>query len=79
MLIEHFKEDCVEAIYSRLEQNGRMLPKGLHFLNSWVNRSENICFQWMQTDNPELLRIWMNQWNDLVDFEIFQVQSTRSI
>lgn len=79
MCVEYFKEGCVDEIYRRLEQKGRMLPKGLIFINSWVNRSENICFQLMQTDDPQLFNVWMKKWNDLVTFRLYQVQPTRPV
>ncbi len=79
MCIEYFNEGCLDKIYSRLEQKGRMLPDGLYFINSWVNRSENICFQLMKTHDPKLFDIWMEKWSDLVTFQLFEVQSTQPI
>ena len=73
MVVETFKDGAIDAIYDRLASNGRMLPEGLYYLNSWVNRDKNICFQLMETDHLELFDDWFGLWSELVDFELFPV------
>lgn len=73
MVIERFKDNCVEAVYERFERKGRMLPEGLHFINSWVNREQGVCYQLMETDNAELFSTWIKSWEDLIDFEIVPI------
>jgi hypothetical protein len=73
MIIEKYKPGCFEAIYERYNLKGRMLPKGLHYLNSWVNKDNNICFQLMESNNPGLFSKWFSNWEDLIDFEIFPI------
>ncbi|MBQ0749922.1 MAG: DUF3303 family protein [Roseovarius sp.] len=70
MVIERFKEGCCDAVYQRFETSGRLLPEGLSYLNSWTNRDRNICYQLMETRQPDLFDVWVSRWNDLVDFEI---------
>ena len=70
MVIERFKEGCWDAVYQRFEASGRLLPEGLNYLNSWTNRDRNICYQLMETRQPDLFDVWVSRWNDLVDFEI---------
>lgn len=72
MVIEEFREGH-EKVYERLNRKGRMLPAGLHYLNSWVNKEENLCFQLMETNNPDLLTEWVKYWEDLIDFEIVPI------
>lgn len=47
MVIERFKDGCFDAAYDRFHIEGRLLPDGLHYVNSWVNRHDSICFQLM--------------------------------
>lgn len=70
MVVERFKEGCWDAVYERLHEKGRMLPEGLHYLNSWTNREKRLCFQLMETASPELFDVWFSHWHDLVDFEL---------
>jgi hypothetical protein len=73
MVIERFKDGCFDAAYERFHTNGRLLPDGLNYLNSWVNKDNNICFQIMETNNPELFEIWFKRWDDLVHFELIEI------
>jgi hypothetical protein len=36
MVIESFKEQDMLPAYRALQQNGRMLPDGLKYLDSWI-------------------------------------------
>jgi len=47
MVIERFKDGCWEAAYERFNVEGRLLPKGLNYLNSWANRDRSVCYQLM--------------------------------
>ncbi|OJJ19138.1 hypothetical protein BKI52_20195 [marine bacterium AO1-C] len=73
MVVERFKPNCFEKNNERWNQQGRMLPEGLYYLNSWVNKEENICFQLMETNNPQLFDEWIEHWKDFTDFEVFPI------
>ncbi len=73
MVIEKFKSGKADEIYERYEQNGRMLPDGLTYLDSWITPDRKMCYQLMETESPELFDRWINNWKDLIDFEIVQV------
>jgi len=73
MVIEHFKPGTLARIGERFERRGRMLPTGVAYHASWIERSGERCFQIMEAANPELLEVRTQQWNDLVDFEIIPV------
>ncbi|WP_434931249.1 DUF3303 domain-containing protein [Shewanella sp. HL-SH8] len=70
MVIEKFKLGCFEANYARYNAKGRMFPDGLHYLNSWVNKELNVCYQLMESNDIELFYEWFKKWDDLVDFEL---------
>lgn len=73
MVVERFKPGCVDAVYERYERNGRMLPQGLHYLNSWVSREFSICYQLMETSDFGLFNQWTRHWDDLTEFEIVPI------
>nr|WP_315193770.1 DUF3303 family protein [uncultured Flavobacterium sp.] len=73
MVVEKFKLDCFEKNNELWNRKGRMLPEGLYYLNSWVNREQNICFQLMETNKPELFDLWINNWKEYTDFEVIPI------
>ena len=73
MLIETFRENCLQQAYDRFHERGRMLPEGLDYLDSWLTADGARCFQLMETDRHDLLREWMKNWDDLVSFEVFEL------
>ena len=77
MVIEHFKNNDAEQVYRRFREQGRMLPDGLRYLDSWIEMNSNRCFQLMECEDPGLFAEWTAHWNDLVDFEILPVQSSQ--
>lgn len=72
MVVEHFKGDPV-PVYRRFRDRGRLAPDGLRYVNSWVTSDLQRCFQLMECDDRRLLEAWMDQWKDLVDFEVIPV------
>ena len=74
MVIEHYRQGP-RPIYARAAERGRMLPDGLHHLDSWVVADDQLdrCFQLMETDDPALLEVWTAAWADLAEFEIVPV------
>jgi hypothetical protein len=76
MVVERFKPEASVEVYRRAREQGRMLPEGLEYLDSWVDLDFNTCFQLMQTENEDLFRKWISRWQDLVDFEIFPVRTS---
>ena len=73
MVVEHFKGRNPEPVYKRFAEQGRMMPDGLKYVNSWVEVGMDRCFQVMETDEPALLQEWIRNWGDLVDFEVVPV------
>jgi nitrogen-specific signal transduction histidine kinase len=75
MLVERFKEGAAPEIYRRAREKGRMIPDGLEYVSSWVDLEFTTCYQLMRTEDPSLLAVWMNAWNDLTDFEVVEVRT----
>lgn len=77
MVIEHFKNSDAAAVYGRFRDRGRMAPEGLKYIDSWVEPNFDRCFQLMETDDPRLFERWTAQWDDLVEFEIVEVITSK--
>jgi hypothetical protein len=73
MVIEHFAPGARARVYERFRQRGRMLPEGLIFIDSWLEKDGNRCFQLMETGDAELFTKWTQHWDDLVNFEIIEL------
>lgn len=73
MIIERFKSGDPAPVYRRLRERGRMAPEGLSYVSSWITEDLTTCYQVMQTDDRNLLSQWMENWKDLVDFEVHPV------
>lgn len=75
IVVEHFKDAI--AVYRRFRDRGRMAPDGLSYVSSWVDERFERCYQIMETANPELLDRWMENWKDIVDFEVYPVMTSK--
>jgi hypothetical protein len=79
MVIERFKGRDPAAVYARLREQGRGLPEGLRYVDSWVEANFDRCFQVMECDDAAVLQRWVLQWRDLVEFEIVPVSPSRAV
>lgn len=77
MVIERFKNRDAAPVYGRYREKGRMMPDGLKYVDSWVERDLGRCFQLMECNDPQLLQQWTGHWQDLVDFEIVSVVTSK--
>lgn len=76
MIIERYRNNDPVPVYKRFREKGRMAPEGLRYVTSWINEDVSLCYQVMETGNPELLNEWIRNWNDIVDFEVIPVISS---
>ena len=72
MVVETFTHGA-RPVYERAAENGRLLPPGLIYVESWIDESLERCFQLMETDDPELFEQWTARWSDLAEFEVVPV------
>jgi Protein of unknown function (DUF3303) len=72
MVVERFTQGP-RPVYDRAAQQGRMLPPGLEYVDSWVDERLDRCFQLMETDDPRLFDEWVARWSDLAEFEVVPV------
>ncbi len=73
MVVETFAPGGKALVYERFREKGRMLPDGLRYLDSWLEKDGDRCFQLMETDSPSLFEQWINEWRDLVSFEVIEL------
>ena len=70
LIIERFDSRNLDAIYRRLNEKGRGLPDGLHFVDSWLTATNDCVYQIMETDDESLFETWFAWWDDLIEFEM---------
>jgi hypothetical protein len=77
MVVEHFKNDDALPVYRRFRDRGRLAPEGVQYISSWVDDKLERCFQIMEASDRDLLERWIQNWSDIVDFEVFPVLSSK--
>lgn len=73
MVIERFAPGCKAKIYERFHAKGRMLPDGLFYLNSWLEKDGDRCFQLTETHDASLFQVWFEQWKDLDSIKVIEI------
>ncbi len=73
MVIEQFHPGSRDKVYERFHLKGRMLPDGLNYLNSWLEKDGDRCFQLMETEDFNLFDEWIQNWKDLITFELIEL------
>lgn len=76
MVVEHFREGRAPDVYRRFRDRGRLAPEGLTYVSSWVDFEYRRCFQVMEAPDEALLRQWIANWDDLVEFEVVPVRTS---
>jgi uncharacterized protein DUF3303 len=77
MIVERFRNGDALCVYRRFRDRGRMAPAGLQYVASWVDAKFERCFQLMEADNAQLLDQWIANWQDIVEFEVFPVMTSK--
>ncbi len=73
LVIERFHEGRAKALYERFEQEGRLLPEGVEYIESWVDHNLLNCYQLMESSSEDLMIEWAQEWTEYADFEIIPV------
>jgi hypothetical protein len=77
MVIERFRDGDAAEVYRRFRDKGRMMPEGLKYVGSWIETDFERCFQLMECDDARLFRQWTDCWEDLMEFEIVPVITSK--
>ena len=74
MVIDRFRDNDMVPVYQRQRQQGRALPDGLEYVDSWVAGDFSRGFQLMRCDDLRLIQAWILEWRGSgVTFEIVPV------
>lgn len=77
MAVEHFKNKDALPVYRRFRDRGRLAPEGVQYISSWVDEKLERCCQIMEADERHLIDRWIENWNDIVDFDVFPVLTSK--
>lgn len=73
LIIERFIPEKVKELYELLDREGRQLPDGVKYINSWVDMDLETCYQIMEAENVGKIQEWLIRWQDFAEFEIIPV------
>lgn len=74
MVIERFRDNDMVPIYQKVRDEGRMIPEGLRYIDSWIEPNFSRCFQLMECDDLRLFQEWALKWRGFgVTFEVVPV------
>ena len=76
MVIEQFRDSDPLPVRKRFLDCGRMLPDGVTYHASWIDSERARCFQIMEADAANAFAPWIEQWADIVDFDVIPVQTS---
>jgi len=76
LVIEHFKDGAGPEVYRRFREKGRIMPEGLKYVSSWIDLDFKVCYQLMETEEIALFDGWIENWSDLMEFEIVPVRTS---
>lgn len=79
LIIEHFRNQDPVPVYRRFRDRGRLAPDGLTYVASWITSDLARCYQVMECGDRALLDRWMDQWRDLIEFEVFPVLTSAEV
>ena len=77
VVIERYRPGQAPEVYRRFRERGRMAPEGVRYVSSWVDLEFRRCFQIMEAPDLGALAEWTSHWDDLVDFEIVPVRTSK--
>jgi hypothetical protein len=78
MIIERSKDGDMLPIYKRVREEGRAIPDGLKYVDSWVEVNFSRCFQLMECDDLRSLQEWILNWRGSgTYFEIVPVVTSK--
>lgn len=75
MVLERYTHGA-GLVYERAAVQGRHLPPGLRYVDSWVDERLERCFQLMEADDARVFDDWIARWADLAEFEVVPVMTS---
>lgn len=72
-------EENIDVVYRRFHEQGRMMPDGVRYVDSWVTADSSTCCQINESRSEALLHEWAANRSDVTDFEFIPVISSREM
>jgi hypothetical protein len=80
MVVERFEDNDMVPIYQKLKDDGRVMPEGLRYIDSWIAADFSACFQLMEADDSALFNEWQLMWRGVgMTVEVIPVSSSTRI
>jgi hypothetical protein len=79
MVVERFSPGSAPGIYRRLRDEGRALPEGLTYVDSWIEVGLGRCFQLMECADARHLQEWLLDWNGMFEVEVVPVVPSKDM
>lgn len=76
MVVERFRPGQLPLVADRFRTEGRLLPEGVVYVDSWMATDAATCYQIMAAESREALDRWIARWEDLVEFSVTPVMSS---
>lgn len=76
MVIERFRSGDIDSVGARFRERGRLMPDDVTYQASWVDPGGTTCYQLMEAPTRAALDPWIRAWEDLVEFEIVEVNTS---
>jgi len=64
-------------VYQRFREQGRLMPDGLSYVESWIEPTFHRCFLLAECNDARLIQEWVLRWHDLIDFEVLPVVGSK--
>ena len=74
MVIERFRNGDHRRVGERFRREGRLMPDGVACVASWLDPAGTVCFQITEAPDRAALDEWVRRWQDLVEFEVVEVE-----
>ena len=73
MIIERFYPGKIKELYKRLDEEGRFIPEGVTYVDSWIDEKIETCYQVMESESREKLQEWMDNWTGFCEWEVIPI------
>lgn len=74
-----YSTDHRDTVRPRFKETGAPPPPGVDMLGRWHNAAGNGGFFLVETDDPVALARWLQEWTDVIDFEVVPVVTDEQV
>lgn len=74
-----YSTDDRDAVHQRFTETGAPPPSGVKMIGRWHSVAGNGGFFLAETDDAVALARWLQDWTDLIDFEVVPVVTDEQV